>query len=162
MGLNLSATWKGLTLSAFFTGEFGFDIYNTTKRQLDFMSYGDKSANRGKDILNAWTPQNRGASIPQVSVTDDNNEMRMSTYYVENGSYFKLKYLKLQYQLPKTWVKKLVATDISLHAQLENVFCITGYSGLDPELPLGGYGARIDNGPYPRGRTFTLGVNLQF
>ena len=162
MGLNLSATWKGLTLSAFFTGEFGFDIYNTTKRQLDFMSYGDKSSNRGANILNAWTPQNRGASIPQVSVVDNNNEMRMSTYFVEDGSYFKLKYLKLQYQLPKTLLKKFAVADINLYGQLENVFAITGYSGLDPELPIGGYGARIDNGPYPRGRTFTFGVNLQF
>lgn len=162
LGLNLSFKWKQFTLSAFFTGEFGFDIYNVTKKQLDFMSYGGTSTNRGADILNAWTETNRGATIPAVSVTDNNNETRMSTYFIEDGSYFKMKYLKLQYQLPSKLAKKLFMSSFSIYGQVENIFTITGYSGLDPELPLGGYGARIDNGPYPRSRTFTLGFNLQF
>lgn len=162
MGLNLSATWKNFTISAFFTGEFGFDIYNTTKRQLYFMSYGGTSTNRSADVLNAWSETNKSSSIPALSVVDNNNEMRMSTYYVEDGSYFKMKYLKLQYQLPITLAKKLAATNISVYGQMENIFTITDYKGLDPELPLGGYGARIDNGPYPRACTFTLGFNLQF
>lgn len=162
MGLNLSVTWKRLTLSTFLTGEFGFDIYNTTKRQLDFMSYGGGSTNRSKDILNAWSTSNTGASIPALSLDDNNNEVRMSTYFVEDGSYLKMKYIKLQYELPTNWVKRIGASNISVYGQMENVFTITGYSGLDPELPLGTYGARLDNGPYPRSRTFTLGVNLQF
>ena len=162
MGLNLSVTWKRLTLSTFLTGEFGFDIYNTTKRQLDFMSYGGGSTNRSKDILNAWSTSNTGASIPALSLDDNNNEVRMSTYFVEDGSYLKMKYIKLQYELPTNWVKRIGASNISVYGQMENVFTITGYSGLDPELPLGAYGARLDNGPYPRSRTFTLGVNLQF
>lgn len=162
MGLNLSVTWKRLTLSTFLTGEFGFDVYNTTKRQLDFMSYGGQSTNRGKDILNAWSPTNTGASIPALTVSDDNNETRMSTYFVEDGSYLKMKFIKLQYELPTNWVKRIGASSISVYGQMENVFTITNYSGLDPELPLGTYGARLDNGPYPRSHTFTLGVNLQF
>lgn len=161
-GLNLSATYKNFTFSAFFAGEFGFDIYNTTKRQLHFMSYGGTSTNRSTDVLDAWTATNTGTSIPALSVTDDNREARMSTYYVEDGSYLKLKYIKLQYIMPKSLVNKLSANAISVYAQVENLFTLTGYKGLDPELPLGGYGARIDNGPYPRSRTFTLGVNLQF
>lgn len=162
MGLNLSVTWKRLTLSTFLTGEFGFDIYNTTKRQLDFMSYGGQSTNRGKGILNAWSPTNTGASIPALTVSDDNNETRMSTYFVEDGSYLKMKFIKLQYELPTNWVKRIGASSISVYGQMENIFTITSYSGLDPELPLGLYGARLDSGPYPRSRTFTLGVNLQF
>ncbi len=162
MGLNLSVSWKRLTLSTFLTGDFGFDIYNTTKKQLDFMSYGGGSTNRGKDILNAWTPENPNATIPALSVTDDNNETRMSTYYVEDGSYLKMKYIKLQYDLPTNWIKHIGASAVSVYGQMENVFTITGYSGLDPELPLGTYGARLDNGPYPRSHTFTVGVNLQF
>lgn len=162
MGLNLGFKYKQFTLSTFFTGEFGFDIYNITRKQLDFMSYGGTSTNRGVDILNAWTESNPNATIPALSVTDNNNETRMSTYFVEDGSYFKMKYLKLQYDLPESLTKKLSATAVSVYGQVENIFTITGYSGLDPELPLGGYGARIDNGPYPRSRNFTIGFNLSF
>lgn len=162
MGLNLDFKWKGLTLSMFFTSEIGFDIYNTTKRQLDFMSYGGVSTNRGASVLDAWTPENTNTSIPALSVVDNNNEMRMSTYYVEDGSYLKMKYIKLSYDLPKKVLTPWHCQNLSVYAQVENVFTATGYSGLDPELPLGGYGARIDNGPYPRSRSFTLGLNLNF
>ncbi len=162
MGLNLDFHYGAFTLSTFFTGDFGFDIYNTTKRQLDFMSFGGTSTNRGTSILGAWTADNCDTSIPAVSVVDNNNEMRMSTYYIEDGSYFKMKYLKLAYQLPHNWVKAISASSASFYAQMENVFTITGYTGLDPELPLGTYGARLDNGPYPSARTFSLGVNVNF
>ena len=162
LGLNLNVTWKRLTLSTFLTGEFGFDIYNTTKRQLTLMSYGGTSTNRSKDVLNAWSPTNTSASIPALSLDDNNNEARMSTYYVEDGSYLKMKFIKLQYELPSHWLKCIGASALSVYGQMENVFTITDYSGLDPELPMGAYGARLDNGPYPRSRTFTVGVNLQF
>ncbi|MBQ7209976.1 MAG: TonB-dependent receptor [Paludibacteraceae bacterium] len=162
MGLNLDFKWKGLTLSMFFNSELGFDIYNTTKRQLDFMSYGGVSTNRGISVLDAWTPTNTSATVPALSAVDNNNEMRMSTYYVENGSYLKMKYLKLSYDLPKKALDAMHAQNVGVFVQVENVFTLTGYSGLDPELPLGGYGARIDNGPYPRSRSFSLGLNLNF
>ncbi len=161
-GLNLDFRYKDFTLSAFFTGEFGFDIYNTTKRQLDFMSSGIISTNRGVSVLDAWSESNPGGSVPALSVVDNNNEMRMSTYYVEDGTYVKMKYIKLNYQLPAAICKKAHFENINFYGQVENVFTITGYSGLDPELPLGGYGARVDNGPYPAARTYTLGVNFQF
>ncbi|MEG0560278.1 MAG: TonB-dependent receptor [Muribaculaceae bacterium] len=162
MGLNLDFKYKSFTLSTFFTGDFGFDIYNTTKRQLDFMSFGGISTNRGEGVLNAWSKGNSNSSIPSLSVVDNNNETRMSTYFVEDGSYVKMKYIKLQYELPKKWLHSIKATNISIYGQVENLFTITKYSGLDPELPLSGYGARIDNAPYPVSRTFTMGVNVQF
>ena len=162
LGLNLDFTYKNWTLSTFFTGEFGFDVINNTKRQLDFFSYGNATTNRGTSTLDAWTPTNTGASVPALSVTDDNNEMRFSTYYVEDGSYFKMKYIKLSYAFPERICKKILTTNLNLFAQMENVFTITGYSGLDPELAIGAYGSRADSGPYPRSRTFTLGVNLAF
>ncbi len=162
LGLNLDFRYRDFTLSTFFMGDFGFDIYNTTKRQLYFMSNGGVSTNRSQDILNAWTPSNTATNIPALALADDNNETRMSTYYVEDGSYFKMKYIKLAYSIPSKILKPIAATSCNVYAQLENVFTVTKYSGLDPELPLGGYGARIDNGPYPRSRVITLGLNINF
>ena len=162
LGLSLDFNYKNWTLSTFFSGEFGFDIYNTTKRQLLFMSYGGTSTNRSADILKAWSTNNTSSDIPALSVVDKNNEMRMSNYYIEDGSYLKMKYIKLAYRFPQSVLQALHATALSVYGQMENVFTITGYDGLDPEVPIGGYGARIDMGPYPRSRTFTLGVNLTF
>lgn len=162
LGLNLAFKYKAFTLDMFFAGDFGFDIQNHMKRQLLSMTYGNLATNRGVDILNAWTPQNTSSDIPALSLTDDNNEARFSTYYVEDGSYMKMKYLKLSYSLPKKLIGKIGASNLDVYGQVENVFTITKYSGLDPEILPGEYGARIDNGAYPRPRTFTIGLNLQF
>ena len=59
-------------------------------------------------------------------------------------------------------MKTIGLSSLNLYAQLENVFTITNYKGLDPEVPLSTYGARIDNGPYPRARTFSVGLNVTF
>lgn len=162
LGLNLDFSYKRFTLSAFFTGDFGFDIYNTTKRQLDFMTFGGTSTNRGVSILDAWTPTHTDTKVPALTVADNNNETRMSTYYVEDGSYLKLKFVKLKYDFPTAWTKKFGASNLSIFGQVENLFTITGYSGLDPELPLADYGARVDSAPYPIARTFSMGINLSF
>lgn len=162
LGLNLTFKYKAFSLDMFFAGDFGFDIQNHMKRQLLSMNYGTLATNRGVDILNAWTPTNTNTNIPALTLTDDNNESRFSTYYVEDGSYMKLKYLKLAYALPQKLIKKIGASNLDIYGQIENVFTITGYDGLDPELLPSEYGARIDNGAYPRPRSFTLGVNIQF
>ncbi len=162
LGLNLTFRYKSLSLDMFFAGDFGQDIINHMKRQLYSMNYGNLTTNRSIKVLDAWTPQNTGSDIPALSLTDDNNEARFSSYYVENGSYLKMKYLKLSYSLPEAVAKAIGARDISFFGQVENVFTITKYSGLDPEILPGSYGSLTDNGAYPRPRTFTLGVNLQF
>lgn len=131
------------------------------KVALNSMSYGKGSLNRSVALLNAWTPTNTNTDVPALSLTNS-SERRFSSYYVENGSYMKMKYLKFSYSLPKSIISKIRATDLNVYAQVENVFTITDYKGLDPEIAPSGYGARFDDGSWPRPRTFTLGVNLQF
>lgn len=162
LGLNLKFNYRAFALDMFFAGDFGQDIQNHMKRQLYSMNYGNLATNRGKDILNAWRPDNTGSDIPALSLTDDNNESRFSTYYIENGSYMKMKYLKLSYKLPSKIIRKIGASNLDVYGQVENVFTITKYTGLDPEILPGGYGSLVDNGAYPRPRTFTVGLNLQF
>lgn len=162
MGLNLTFKYKAFSLDMFFAGDFGFDINNFMKHQLLFVNNSNEATNRSKDILNAWTETNTNTDIPALSITADNRERLLSTYFVENGSYMKMKYLKLSYSLPQNLIKKIGASNLDVYGQVENVFTITGYKGLDPELLPGEYGARIDNGAYPRPRTFTVGLNVQF
>ena len=162
MGINLAFKYKGFTLDMFFSGDFGFDIINSMKGQLYSFGRANTNTNHAADILNAWTPENRNTDIPALSLTDANNEARFSTYYTEDGSYMKMKYLKLSYTLPEAITRKFACENLNIFAQVENVFTMTKYSGLDPEILPGGYGAVIDNGAYPRPRTFTFGVNFQF
>lgn len=74
----------------------------------------------------------------------------------------KMKYLKLSYMLPERAAKAIGGQSIDVFAQVENVFTLTKYKGLDPEIAPSGYGARMDDGGYPRPRSFTVGVNFQF
>jgi TonB-dependent starch-binding outer membrane protein SusC len=159
MGLNLNLNYKNFTLNCFFNSDLGFDIYNTTKRQLNFMTYGDKSTNRGASILNAWTTENTNTDIPALTMLDNNNETRMSTYFIEKGSYLKMRNLRLAYTVKsEDWTKKIGMNSMQIYGQVDNVFTISSYSGLEPALPASG----IDNAPYPISRTFMLGLNLKF
>lgn len=162
MGLNLAFKYKAFTLDMFFSGDFGFDIQNLMKGQLYSFGRANLNTNHAADILNAWTPENTDTDIPALSLTDANNEARFSSYYVQDGSYMKMKYLKLSYTLPRHITQKFACDNLSIFGQVENVFTMTKYKGLDPEILPGEYGARIDNGAYPRPRTFTFGLNLQF
>ena len=164
LGLNLNFKYRDFSLDAFFAGDFNYDIINHTKSLLYSMSTGPAlTCNRASDILyRSWTPENTDADIPALALADNNNEARFSSYYVENGSYMKLKYLRLSYSLPEKICSKFAATNLDVYFQVENVFTITKYSGLDPELLPSTYGSRIDEGAYPRPRTFTIGLNLGF
>ena len=163
LGLNLAFKYKGFTLDMFFAGDFGQDIYNDMKRILYFMSTNTGLSNRASDILEkAWSPTNTGASVPALTTEDNNNETRFSSYYIENGSYMKMKYLKLSYSLPSKCLEKW-ASNLDVFFQVENVFTMTKYKGLDPEILPSDYGVCLfDNGAYPRPRSFSFGVNVTF
>jgi TonB-linked SusC/RagA family outer membrane protein len=158
IGLNLQLTYKRFTLSCFLNSELGFDIYNTTKRQLDFLTFGDKNTNRGLSTLDAWTPDKPDASVPALTLLDNNNETRMSTYFIEDGTYLKIKNLRLGYPLSDKHLKKLNIASLDIYGQVDNLYTFTNYSGLEPALPV----SRFDNAPYPIARTFTIGLNIKF
>lgn len=163
LGLNLAFKYKGFTLDMFFSGDFGQDIYNDMKRFMYFMSTNNGLCNRAADILDlAWSPTNPNGTVPALTTQDNNNETRFSSWFIENGSYMKMKYLKLSYSLPSKCLEKW-AQNLDVFFQVENVFTMTKYKGLDPELLPSDYGVCLfDNGAYPRPRSFTFGVNVTF
>lgn len=148
LGWNNTLTYKNWTLTAFFQGTFGNKIFNATRAQYNNTTNIQQGKNGLKEIM---TDQ---------KITDVNAQAP-SDRYLEDGSYLRLSTLSLGYDFGKigNWINNLKLT-----ATCNNVFTITGYSGTDPEVSLGGIEPGIDwrNSFYPRTRTFMLGLNVNF
>ncbi|MCK4700540.1 MAG: SusC/RagA family TonB-linked outer membrane protein, partial [Bacteroidales bacterium] len=161
-GLNLNFGYKDFDLTAFFYGSQGNDILNLNRWWLDFWPsfQGQKST----DLLyNSWTPTNTGAETPKAS-----NKSNFSTntvhnsYYIEDGSYFRLKTLQIGYTLPKSILGN-VFSNARIYIQGTNLFTLTKYSGLDPELYQRTEQAfAVDQGSLPAVKQFLFGINLGF
>jgi len=107
------------------------------------------------DFKNHWTPENGSNSLFGLNAATESGNLKASSYYIEDGSYFRLKNLQIGYTLRNS-VEWLDNTRIYLSGQ--NVFTITDYSGLDPEVGSTG----IDIGIYPQSRIWSLGINMSF
>jgi TonB-dependent starch-binding outer membrane protein SusC len=165
-GVNLKADYKALDLAVFLQGVSGNKIYNFMKYHNDFMfDYFNKST----DILDAWSPANPDSNIPALSTKDANNELRPSTFFVEDGAYLRVKNVQLGYTLPAAIAAKIKAAKFRVYLQAQNLATFTKYSGLDPEVGMQNYGSDnrnldmgVDRGLYPNSRTYTLGLNVTF
>lgn len=156
-GLNLQGNYKGFDLSVFLQGVYGNEVYNGRKIYTDFTSIWN-GANYGRRTLDAWTPQNSDSSIPALSLSDDNGESRYSSYFIEDGSYLKLRQIRLGYTLPQDMVSIANLKSIRLYLLGENLLTIKDNSGddaftsPDPENP---------GNAFPRPRNFSLGINIK-
>ena len=151
-GFNFNATYRNFDLGMNFSGEQGKDLYNAMRA--NEFTYG--TGNWSTAVLNAWSPDNFDSDIPAVNLTNPNNELRASSYFIEDASYLKLQSLTLGYSLDSNLLQKLNMDSVRLYMQGENVFTLTGYSGLDPELE------GISSAIYPIPRIFTFGLNVKF
>ncbi|HPL76833.1 MAG TPA: SusC/RagA family protein, partial [Paludibacteraceae bacterium] len=154
-GLNINIEFKNFDLICFFQGIYGNQVYNSVKRFTDFWSVDQLGANKGTRLLNAWSPTNTSSDIPAISYSDDNNEKRTSSYYVEDGSYMKLRNAQLGYSFPHTLITKAKLEKVRFYISGQNLFTIKSkdFSGLDPENP---------NLAYPISKTVTFGLNVAF
>jgi TonB-linked SusC/RagA family outer membrane protein len=154
-------------VSASIFGSFGNKIFDAQK---DFYVFRDFSTNVRSDLLaNSWTPTNQNAKYPRLDQNDTYSKA-ISSYYVEDGSYVRLRNVQIGYNVPPSMARWITATRVYLQA--ENLFTITGYTGLDPSLPTGSaFGAAgdvrdqyrgVDRGVYPSSRTFSLGITTSF
>ena len=154
-GLNLEMSWKGFDVAMFWQGVFGQDVYNDQKFQTDFWSITDAGSNKGSRMLNAWTPVNKSSTIPALTTNNTSDEGRTSTYYVENGSYAKLRSLQLGYTLPESVLGKISMRSARVYVSGNNLLTIKSRSLTcsDPENP---------RWAYPNSTSLTFGLQIGF
>lgn len=162
-GLNLGLNYKNFDLTAFFFGSQGNDVFNYNRWWLDF--WPSFQGQKSQDLLNnSWTEQNPNATTPKASNKSNfSTNTQSASYYVEDGSFFRLRTLQLGYTLPQSMLSSARIGSMRLYLQGTNLFTLTGYSGLDPDVNNGGDTAfGIDHGNYPLSKTFLFGLNVGF
>ena len=158
-GLNFNASWKGFDLALFFNGMIR-DVYNTSKLYTDFFPLGEGLGNHSTrlvEAMNAYYEYEKTGTYTckyaAPTTINSNNENQTSDWYVENGSYIRLKNIVLGYTLPANTVRALKLRTARVFIQGQNLLTFTKYTGPDPEAT--GY-------PYPFGKNFVLGLNIGF
>lgn len=155
-GLNINLEYKSFDLSFFLQGVHNVDVINDVKKHTDFWGVVDIYSNKGTRLLDAFDPiTNPNSDIPSISGLDGNNEARFSSYFVENGSYLKLRNIQLGYTLPTSTLSKIKLSKLRFYVSGQNLFTIKSksFTGKDPENPAYGY-------PIPM--TVTFGLNASF
>jgi hypothetical protein len=161
-GLNLGLNYRGFDFSAIFYGSHGNEVFNLVKWYTNFFS-GFKSG-KSNVLLNAWTPENANTNIPKVEASGNFSTSNVpNSFYIENGSFLKLRSMVLGYSLEPSVLRRVGINKLRVYVQGANLFTVTKYSGLDPELPGANATFGIDRGNYPNNETNLLvGLNLSF
>lgn len=155
-GFNIYLEYKNFDFTAFFQGVQGVDIISDLKKETDIWAgLNIGFLNKGKRLLDAWSATNPYSNVPALSLSDNNNEKRVSSYWVENGSYLKLRTIQFGYNFPQTIASKLAMQRLRMYVSAQNLFTIksSSFTGVDPENPNYGY-------PIPLNITFGLNVTF--
>lgn len=179
-GINNTITWKNLELSFFINGSVGNDVYNYVRQHhLDPTAWGNKMKDAASyarvELIN---PDGSSLDLSNVHMTNvgsarvaritgngqsNNDNYRVSSLFVEDGSYIRMKSLSLAWNLPKKWLIPLKLDWVQIYGNIQNVFTITGYDGYDPELGSSNVMLQgIDNYRYPSSRIYNFGVKVNF
>lgn len=160
-GGNIFMEYKGIDLNLDFTGTYGNDIFNAFK-EYSHRSLGYQNIGKG-NAYNAWTGGSNVNDIPRLTHNDVNDNYRASDFYIEDGSFFRLKNLQIGYSFSSKVMRKMKLKRLRLYISVSNLFTITKYSGMDPEIGSGFDRANgVDIGNYPQVRTIQIGTNIQF
>jgi TonB-linked SusC/RagA family outer membrane protein len=162
-GFTNTFSYKNFDLSVFFYGSYGGKILDV----LEYQTAGLSSLyqNQLASTANFWTPANPNSNIPAPRAGLGNPNLVMSDRFLESASFLRLQNVRLGYMLPANWAKHIAMTNLKVYLSGQNLFVITKYPGLDPEV--GSFNENpllmnIDMGRYPTPRIFTFGVNAQF
>ncbi|MEQ8474236.1 MAG: SusC/RagA family TonB-linked outer membrane protein [Marinoscillum sp.] len=171
LGLNLGFEYKNFDMNAFFFASIGNDIYNYHKY---YYETGRWSSNFSKRVLtDTWTEDRTNAELPMLSADNNTSAGFASSYYIEDGSYVRLRTLQIGYNLPSNILEDLGLGNARIYIQGQNLFTLTGYSGIDPALSnVDTSGGESDNtidlalgvdlGNYPASRILSAGINVTF
>ena len=160
-GINMKFDYKGIDATFFFTGSQGNDIYNYNKVFTEFGLFFN--GNRSANVLNAWTPDNTNTTVPALTTSYPLEEASANSYFVEDGSYFRLRSLQLGYTLPVAITEKAKMSSVRFYVQASNVFTLTKYTGFDPEIiSYDNLSLGIDSRIFPISKGLTFGTNINF
>ena len=182
-------TYKNFDLSIFLNGSFGNKVMNYNSITLTHMnspwtnqlnSVSDRAQlvpidpNKVYEDGSMWYDDitnvkvaNSGTKTPRASINDPNDNDRISSRYVEDGSYLRIKNITLGYTFPKKWMSKARIENLRLYCNIQNLYTFTKYSGYDPEIGASTQDATgltygVDNGRYPSPTTYSIGLNITF
>jgi hypothetical protein len=155
-GFGFNVGYKGLTLSAFFQGIAGIKIYPVANIAYPF----NNGANAKTDWLtDAWTPEHTDARLPIVTEsTGGTDNFRQSDFWLQNGSFLRLKNVQLAYEIPHAWLEKVKISRLSVYVNAQNALTFTKYKDFDPETIVN-YNSLYH---YPMLKTYNVGVNVDF
>ena len=156
-GMTNTFSWKGFNLSIFIQGSYGNDIYNASRIETEGMYDGKNQSAR---VLNRWKIPGQITDVPKA-----NFKLLNSTYFVEDGSYLRLKDVSLSYNVKGKLLKKWGITRLQPYFTATNLLTWTSYSGMDPEVNQWGNSGTvqgIDWGTYPHCRSYVFGINVEF
>ncbi|WP_325405157.1 TonB-dependent receptor [Agriterribacter sp.] len=158
-GFNAGARWKNFDFNIFFNGILGKNLNVQGWKTWTIYALGTVGENYDTKLLDAWTPTNTGSNIPAISVNNYNEENRFSTYYVENGSYLKIRNVELGYSFSRKLLSAIKSNQFRAYLRCDNVLTVSknwgknAYTGLDPETP---------GTSYPLPFSITTGIKLTF
>lgn len=155
-GWNITASYKGFDLSALFSTQIGHDIFRTYERSdVTFSNYQTF-------WLDRWTEDNKGSIYPRLVSNDPNGNQRPSDFYVEDGSFLRLRNVQIGYNLPSQLLEKVSLTGVKIYLSGNNLLTLTNYNGFDPEIGTNGWilDTGIDKGYYPSNKTIGGGIKI--
>ena len=156
-GITNTFAYKGITLNILLQGSYGNDIYNASRMETEGMYDGK---NQSTVVLDRWQVPGQITSVPKAGF-----RMLNSSYFVENGSYLRVKDITLSYSLPSRLLSKIGITKLQPYITATNLITFTKYNGMDPEVNQWGNSGSvqgIDWGTYPQSKSFVFGLNVEF
>lgn len=163
-GLNFDAGYNIFDFTLFLQGMSRFQVFNDQMRDIGIATDRySKDENKLVDVLHAWTPENPSTTMTRADVEDANNNSRISSWFVEDGSFLRIKTVQVGINLPSKWINRYNINAFRIYFNANNLYTFTRYSGLDPEVgsknPLL---SAVDIGFYPIPRSYFMGIQVSF
>lgn len=159
-GFGFRFHYDRFSLNAQFNYRIDYDVFNMARLDMEAMVTNN---NQSQAVNYRWRKEGDMTSIPRAMYGDGTNyNTLVSDRFIQDASFVRLNYLQASYSFDNKLIKKWHLSQLSIYASANNLFCLTKYSGVDPEIGYGGYSISTDNNKTPRAQSYTLGVTVGF